>query len=694
MRNFSQLRLVLVALAGAALFAALLLTTGGVQISTPRTLLTDQARTPAPTPRPTSTPTPTPSGDAAAAQPSQNSATPTPAALFPALPEITPPPDGAVHTLAPAPEAVGWAQQDDALVNHLGDYYIYSGIFDGRAQMGLVQFDLSSVPPGAPVLYADLVLVGLSDQWRGQDGTWTVGLLEAWAGEEWSSRSYADLSSTDALSLELEETLAASNLQVGQANVLEFNRAARAALEKQVLAGRASFRIMGPTEGTDNLFAWDSGHGSRSRGWAPALRLITGPAPEHPPATPTPFYVIITSTPAPANVVTAAALAGTATAQATRAGTPTPLPPLWVTPVVLVPTPTPANAATAQWHAAVGTAQASLYGTPTPLPPNVWTVTPTPTPWMLVITHTPTPANWSTALARAEADATRWAIDGTPTHLPANVVTATPPSVVVTRTPRPENHATAQALSARATIVALTTGTFTPVPKTWVMATPTRRPTWTPKPTAMPLLIPFDRMTATPGPTPVPWTAPQSYPAALRGRIAFMSDRLGTPRVFVMDPDGRNVDWLTQPSLYDQAQAQLAVSGSRAIDVRPDNQGVLQLYLVDPNFDLVRPITSFTGQAFQGAWAPDGETIALVSTESGNDEIWTISVDGRGQRRLTWNTWEWDKHPSWSPDGEQIVFYSNRYGGRTQIWIMDADGSHQRNLSNNTYNDWDPVWIK
>ena len=64
--------------------------------------------------------------------------------------------------------------------------------------------------------------------------------------------------------------------------------------------------------------------------------------------------------------------------------------------------------------------------------------------------------------------------------------------------------------------------------------------------------------------------------------------------------------------------------------------------------------------------------------------------------RLTQNDWQWDKHPSYSPDSRQIVFFSNKENedGRMQIWIMDANGGRPRNISNNPYNDWDPVWIK
>jgi Tol biopolymer transport system component len=104
-------------------------------------------------------------------------------------------------------------------------------------------------------------------------------------------------------------------------------------------------------------------------------------------------------------------------------------------------------------------------------------------------------------------------------------------------------------------------------------------------------------------------------------------------------------------------------------------------------------ITDFDGDEFDPVWSPDNQWIAFVTTHTGNDELWSVRVDGSDARWLTRNDWEWDKHPSWSPDGSQLAFYSNRTGS-SQIWVMDATGANQYNISNNQHEDWDPVWIR
>ena len=52
-------------------------------------------------------------------------------------------------------------------------------------------------------------------------------------------------------------------------------------------------------------------------------------------------------------------------------------------------------------------------------------------------------------------------------------------------------------------------------------------------------------------------------------------------------------------------------------------------------------------------------------------EIYTIIVDGSGERRLT-DSPGLDAFPAWSPDGEKIAFASEKDG---EIYSMNVDGS-------------------
>ena len=82
-------------------------------------------------------------------------------------------------------------------------------------------------------------------------------------------------------------------------------------------------------------------------------------------------------------------------------------------------------------------------------------------------------------------------------------------------------------------------------------------------------------------------------------------------------------------------------------------------------------------------WSPDERYLAVTAEDWGSWDLYLVKSDGSNALLLTRN-YRRDAMPAWSPDGQSIVFMSNRTddgsAGNWHIWVMDADGSNQRPL--------------
>jgi Tol biopolymer transport system component len=69
-------------------------------------------------------------------------------------------------------------------------------------------------------------------------------------------------------------------------------------------------------------------------------------------------------------------------------------------------------------------------------------------------------------------------------------------------------------------------------------------------------------------------------------------------------------------------------------------------------------------------WSPDGQKLVFLSNRSGNWDVWVAQADGTNHRNLTQSTGIDESAPAWSPDGTKIAF--SRPSG---VWVMSSDGT-------------------
>ena len=74
-------------------------------------------------------------------------------------------------------------------------------------------------------------------------------------------------------------------------------------------------------------------------------------------------------------------------------------------------------------------------------------------------------------------------------------------------------------------------------------------------------------------------------------------------------------------------------------------------------------VTSAVGVEDYPTWAPDNQTIAYETNETGNWDIWVAPAAGGPAVNRTGDHPGVDRYPAWSPDGRSIAFWSDRDGG-------------------------------
>jgi Tol biopolymer transport system component/predicted Ser/Thr protein kinase len=130
--------------------------------------------------------------------------------------------------------------------------------------------------------------------------------------------------------------------------------------------------------------------------------------------------------------------------------------------------------------------------------------------------------------------------------------------------------------------------------------------------------------------------------------------------------------------------------GSRIV-FTSNRDGNDEIYSMSPDGTGLKRLTDDSADDSTPSWSPDAGLLAFVTTRHGDREIYSMHADGTAGRRLTQHP-ESDEHPRWSPDGTRIAYQSWLGPEASEIVVRDADGTNPRTLTRGLGRAGSPTW--
>ena len=174
--------------------------------------------------------------------------------------------------------------------------------------------------------------------------------------------------------------------------------------------------------------------------------------------------------------------------------------------------------------------------------------------------------------------------------------------------------------------------------------------------------------------TSEPWG---EFTVSTTGVLAFRQGSVTNPsRLSWFDRNGNVTGTLGEVSDY--SVAALSPDGQRvAVSVR-DSSGKRDIWVFDVQRGTKTRITFEPSDEVNPTWSPDGSEIAYSSDRRGHRDIYARPSSGTGQERVVFESDEDKSVEDWSSDGKFLAYTVQNPKTRRDVWLLPMAGSDRK----------------
>jgi len=186
------------------------------------------------------------------------------------------------------------------------------------------------------------------------------------------------------------------------------------------------------------------------------------------------------------------------------------------------------------------------------------------------------------------------------------------------------------------------------------------------------------------------------------------------PLATACDRDGRRLVYALGDEVTDQSYLYILGEGAsdeptrldgvvRNLSLSPDGERLAlsriepgtarsNLYLMDVAGGELTMLPSPQGTTTgPPSWSPDGERLVYSTHLDGRFALYVLDIEGGEEVRLTQEELP-ERDPDWSPDGETLIFVSAAGDNARQLFTSDASGANKQQLTESTTLKATPRW--